>query len=237
MTEFAFAATVPSTAIAGSAQRFPVHRIYCVGRNYAEHAREMGGDPREEPPFFFMKPPDAVLANGAELPYPSRTHDLHHEIELVVAIGRGGRDIAASAALAHIFGYAVGIDLTRRDLQAAAKRSGRPWDTAKGFEHSAPLAAIRPVAQGHVQDGRIWLEVNGQLRQEGDISQMIWKVPEILAELSGYFALCAGDLVFTGTPAGVQALQPGDQLQGGIAGLETLRLRVGAPRPATAAAM
>ncbi|MBV9913426.1 MAG: fumarylacetoacetate hydrolase family protein [Sinobacteraceae bacterium] len=237
MTEFAFAPTVPSVAIAGSAQRFPVHRIYCVGRNYAEHAREMGGDPRAEPPFFFMKPADAVLASGAELPYPSRTRELHHEIEMVVAIGRGGRDIAASAALGYIFGYAAGIDLTRRDLQALAKRNGRPWDTAKGFEHSAPLAAIRPVTQGHVQHGRIWLEVNGQLRQEADVSQMIWKVPEILAELSGYFALCPGDLVFTGTPAGVQALQPGDRLEGGIAGLETLRLQVGASQPVTAGAL
>jgi fumarylpyruvate hydrolase len=229
MSDFAFAATIPGVAIAGSAQRFPVHRIYCVGRNYAAHAREMGGDPRSEPPFFFMKPPDAVLASGETFPYPPRTADLHHEIEMVVAIGRRGRDIAVGQALEHVFGYAAGIDLTRRDLQGVAKRGGRPWDTGKGFDHSAPIAAIRPASHGHIDRGRIWLQVNGQMRQQSDVSEMIWKVPEMLAELSSFFTLQPGDLVFTGTPAGVQALRPGDRIEGGVAGLESVRVTVGPP--------
>jgi fumarylpyruvate hydrolase len=212
-----------AAAVAGSAQRFPVHRIYCVGRNYADHVREMGSDPKREPPIFFMKPADALTANGQAVPYPQATANLHHEIELVVALRSGGRDIPATEALACVFGYAAGNDLTRRDLQSAAKDKGQPWDTAKGFDNSAPLAAIRPVAAGHVHKGRIWLSVNGSLRQESDVDQMLWDVPNIIAELSRLYELRAGDLIFTGTPAGVGPLQSGDRVEGGIEGLEILR--------------
>jgi fumarylpyruvate hydrolase len=217
----------PTVEVAGSTARFPVHRIYCVGRNYAAHAREMGMDPEREPPFFFTKPADAVVPNGAPVPYPPRTANLHHEIELVVAIGEGGKDIPVANALAHVFGYAVGNDLTRRDLQAAARNDGRPWDVAKGFDHSAPLTSIRRVADvGHPESGAIWLEVNGETRQRADLSEMIWDVPEIIAELSTYFELRPGDLVFTGTPAGVGPVQRGDSLVGGIDGLDTLRTTI-----------
>ena len=228
MVDFAFPPpAMPSVAIAGSTQRFPVHRIYCVGRNYAEHVREMGGDTAREAPVFFAKPADAVMANDAAIPYPSRTSNLHHEIELVIAIGRGGRDIHKDRALEHVFGYAVGNDLTRRDLQAASKQKGLPWDTSKGFDCSAPVSAIRPASQGHLSQGRIWLAVNGQKRQESDLAEMIWTVPEMLAELSTLFELKPGDLVFTGTPAGVGALKPGDRIEGGIDGLEVLRNTIG----------
>ena len=229
MIDFAFPPPpTPSAAIAGSDQRFPVHRIYCVGRNYAEHVREMGGDAQREAPVFFTKPADAVVANGAAIPYPPRTANLHHEIELVVAIGRGGRDIHKDRALEHVFGYAVGNDLTRRDLQAASKKKGLPWDTSKGFDCSAPLSAIQPASRGHLSRGRIWLTVNGQTRQESDLAEMIWTVPEILAELSTLFEHQPGDLVFTGTPAGVGALHPGDRIEGGIDGLEVLRNTISA---------
>ena len=224
---FAHAVAVPSVAIAGRATRFPVHRIYCVGRNYEAHVREMGANPEREPPCFFMKPADAIVANGASVPYASRTANLHHEVELVVAIGRGGRDVARAAALAHVFGYAVGNDLTRRDLQAGAKAAGLPWDVAKGFDRSAPVSAIRPVAQGgHVERGRIWLEVNGERRQDADVAEMIWSVPEVIAELSTYFELEPGDLIFTGTPAGVGPLVRGDRVVSGVEGLETLRTEI-----------
>ena len=224
MTDFAFPPPpAPSAAISGSAQRFPIHRIYCVGRNYADHVREMGGDAQREAPVFFTKPADAVVANGAAIPYPTRTANLHHEIELVIAIGRGGRDIQKDRALEHIFGYAAGNDLTRRDLQAASKQKGLPWDTSKAFDFSAPLAAIRPVSQGHLSKGRIWLAVNGKLRQESDIAEMIWTAPEMIAELSTLFDLMPGDLIFTGTPAGVGALEPGDRIEGGVEGLDVLR--------------
>lgn len=224
MIEFAFPPPpIPSAAVVGSDQRFPVHRIYCVGRNYAEHVREMGGDTQREAPVFFTKPADALVANDVAIPYPPRTTNLHHEIELVVAIGRGGRDIHKDRALEHVFGYAVGNDLTRRDLQAAAKKQGLPWDTSKGFDCSAPLSTIRPASRGHLSRGRIWLTVNGQARQESDLAEMIWTVPEVLAELSTLFELKPGDLVFTGTPAGVGALKPGDRIEGGIDGLEALR--------------
>jgi fumarylpyruvate hydrolase len=217
----------PSVEIAGASTRFPVHRIYCVGRNYAAHAREMGADPEREPPFFFSKPADAVVPNGAPVPYPPRTANLHHEIELVVAIGEGGRSIPVARALAHVFGYAVGNDLTRRDLQAAAKAQGQPWDTSKGFDHSAPITAIRRVADvGHPARGAIWLEVNGQPRQRADLCEMIWSVPEIVSELSALYELKPGDLVFTGTPAGVGPLVRGDSLVGGIEGLDTLRTTI-----------
>jgi fumarylpyruvate hydrolase len=220
---YLFPPTTPAVAIKGRADHFPVHRIYCVGRNYADHVREMGADPKNEPPIFFAKPADAVVPNNARIPYPSRTRNFHHEIELVVAIGKGGRDIAAAQALDHVYGYAVGNDLTRRDLQSEAKDNGRPWDTSKGFDRSAVISAITPAAQsGHLRSGRIWLKVNGQLRQQSDLSELIWSVPEIIAELSTFFELQPGDLIYTGTPAGVGALKPGDRIEGGIDGLDEL---------------
>lgn len=217
----------PSVEVSGTDERFPVHRIYCVGRNYAAHAREMGMDPDRDPPFFFAKPADAVVANGTPVPYPSRTSNLHHEIELVVAIGTAGRDIEVADALTHVYGYAVGLDLTRRDLQFAAREKGHPWDVSKGFDQSAPVSAIRPAAEiGHPAQGAIWLEVNGETRQRANLSEMIWSVPEIVADLSTFFELRPGDLVFTGTPEGVGAVRPGDSLVGGIDGLETLRITI-----------
>lgn len=224
MTEFAIPRpATPSVAVAGTDSRFPVHRIYCIGLNYADHIREFGRDPDQSPPVFFMKPADAVVGNGAPVPYPPATSDFHYEIELVVAIGRSGREISAERALEHVFGYAAGNDLTRRDLQRAAKGRGEPWDTAKGFDHSAPVAAIRPASLGHVSSGRIWLAVNGEPRQESDLSHMIWGVPQIIAALSRLYELAPGDLIFTGTPSGVGPVKPGDRLEGGIAGLEVLR--------------
>jgi fumarylpyruvate hydrolase len=217
----------PSVEIAGSDARFPLHRIYCVGRNYAAHAREMGMDPDREPPFFFTKPADAIVANGVDVPYPPRTANLHHEIELVIAIGKEGRDIPVSAAEDFIFGYAVGNDLTRRDLQSEARDKGRPWDTAKGFDHSAPLTRITPATQtGHIRKGAIWLKVNGEIRQQGDIGDLIWPVADVVAELSTLFTLKPGDLIFTGTPAGVSALKPGDLVEGFVEGLESLHTRI-----------
>lgn len=199
---------------------FPVRRVFCVGRNYAEHAREMGHDPNAEPPFFFTKPADALVVEGADTPYPPATADLHHEIELVIAIGAAGSDIAPADAEAHIWGYAAGIDLTRRDLQAVAKGAGRPWDMAKGFDYSAPIGAIAPVTSiGHPGSGQITLSVNGTLRQDGDIGDMIWDVPHIVAHLSGLVTLKPCDLIFTGTPAGVAAVVRGDRLEGSIAGV------------------
>jgi fumarylpyruvate hydrolase len=231
MSRFVFPpADSPSLAITGSAERFPVHRIYCVGLNYSDHIREMGSDPG--PPVFFMKPADAVVANGVAVAYPPATANFHYEIELVVAIGRAGRDIAAARALEHVFGYAAGNDLTRRDLQAAAKARGQPWDIAKGFDCSAPVAALRPASAGHLASGRIWLKVNGELRQESDVSRMLWDVPHIIAALSGLYGLMPGDLIFTGTPSGVGALQPGDVLEGGIDGLEVLRTTIAPPAAA-----
>lgn len=204
-----------------------MRRIFCVGRNYAEHAREMGMDPEREPPFFFTKPADAVVADGSSIAFPSRTANLHHEIELVLALGSGGRDIPVASAVDHIFGYAVGLDLTRRDLQAAARKEGRPWDTAKGFDQSAPISAIVPAIEtGHPQRGRILLAVNGSARQQGDIADMIWNVPEIVAALSTYFELAAGDLIYTGTPAGVGPIERGDHLEGSIEGVGTLALTI-----------
>ena len=221
------APAAPTVEVANTDERFPVHRIYCVGRNYADHVREMGTDPARDPPVFFSKPPDAVVANGAAVPYPPRTSNLHHEIELVVAIRLAGRDIPLDRALDHVFGYAVGNDLTRRDLQAAAKSSGAPWDVAKGFDHSAPVTAIRRADEvGHLTGGAIWLEVNGEPRQRADLSEMIWSVPEIVAEASTYFELQPGDLIFTGTPAGVGPVVPGDSIVGGIDGLDTLRTTI-----------
>ncbi len=216
------AASRPTVAVEGGGLLFPVRRIFCVGRNYPEHSREMGFEDRA-PPFFFAKPADAVMPNGGAVPYPPRTSNLHHEIELVVALGSGGRDLAVDAALGLVFGYAVGNDLTRRDVQAAAKDQGRPWDTAKGFDHAAPVSAIVPAVKcGHPSSGRIWLEVNGDMRQQGDLSQMIWSVAEVIAELSAWFDLAPGDLIFTGTPAGVGPLKPGDRVRGGVDGVGIL---------------
>ncbi len=205
---------------------FPVRRIYCVGQNYAEHTREMGGDPGRNPPFFFSKPPQAAYC-GTSFPYPPLSRDVHHEIELVVALDRGGVNLAAAETLTHIFGYAVGLDMTRRDLQAEAKKAGRPWDSAKGFDYSAPCSPIWTVQQvGHPRSGAIYLDINGRRVQSGDLEQMIWKVPEIIAHLSRLFTLEAGDLIFTGTPAGVGPVQPGDVLNGAIEGLDQLSLTV-----------
>lgn len=222
-------APCPAVPIRGRADAFPVRRIFCVGRNYAEHAREMGMDPDREPPFFFTKPADAIVADGSQIAYPLRTANLHHEIELVLALGSGGRQIPVEAALEKIYGYAVGLDLTRRDLQAAARKDGRPWDTAKAFDQSAPISSIVPASEiGHLQRGRIALEINGTLRQQGDIGDMIWKIPEIIAELSTYFELAAGDLIYSGTPAGVGPIERGDRLQGSVEGVGMLSISVAA---------
>jgi fumarylpyruvate hydrolase len=217
----------PGVAVIGAAARFPVRRIFCVALNYADHAREMGKEPSREEPFFFAKPADAVVADGATIPYPGQTHDLHHEIELVAALRAGGADIPSARALDCVYGYAAGIDLTRRDLQAAARSVGRPWDMSKGFDLSAPVGAIRPVAGGaHPTRGRIALSVNGVTRQAGDLSDMIHSVADIIAALSRYVALAPGDLIFTGTPAGVGPLVPGDRAEGEIAGIGTITLTI-----------
>lgn len=220
-----------SLPVHGQAGRFPVHRIYCVGRNYAAHAREMGFDPDREPPFFFCKPADAVVVcepgQTAVIDYPSQTQNFHHEIELVVAIGQRGRNVPLDQALSLVAGYAVGLDMTRRDLQFALRDKGRPWDLAKAFDQSAPIAPIVPVAQcGHLQQAAIWLTVDGQERQRSDISQLIWNVPEVVSTLSQFFELQPGDLIMTGTPEGVGAVQPGQVMHGGIDGLGELRVQV-----------
>jgi fumarylpyruvate hydrolase len=213
----------PTVAITGSATRFPVRRIFCVGQNYADHTREMGGDPTRQAPFFFTKPADAVVDSGADLAFPSETADLHHEVELVIAIGTGGSNISVDAALAHIFGHAVGIDLTRRDLQAVAKAAGRPWDMAKGFDQSAPTGAITPGVPPDA--AAITLTIDGDTRQSGNLDQMIWNTAEIIATLSRFVALAPGDLIFTGTPAGVGPILPGQTVRGAIAGLEPVEIR------------
>jgi fumarylpyruvate hydrolase len=219
--------SVPTLAIAGG-ELFAVRRIYCVGRNYAEHAREMGADPVREQPFFFMKPADALLANRSVLPFPPMTAKLHHEIEMVVALGSGGADIPAAQAADHIFGYAVGLDMTRRDLQDQAKEKRHPWDMGKAFDFSAPCSELTPKsACGPMDQGRIALSVNGTVRQAGDLSQMIWSVPELISRLSQLVTLAAGDLLFTGTPAGIGAVAPGDQLVGSVEGLVPLTLSIG----------
>ncbi len=233
MSQYVFSPPqAPYVEVAGPDRlRFPVHRIYCVGRNYAEHAREMGMDPAKEPPFFFTKPADAIVHDGADVPYPPRTANLHHEIELVVAIGKAGRNVPVEHALVHVYGYAVGNDFTRRDLQKAARDAGRPWDTAKGFDHSAAITAIQPAEKiGHPKNGKIWLTVNGEKRQDADIADMIWDVPGVIAELSTLWELQAGDLIYTGTPAGVGPVVPGDSVVGAIEGIATLRNTIFAAR-------
>lgn len=221
---------VAAVPVAGSEEVFPVHRIYCVGRNYVEHAKEMGATGREAP-FFFMKPADAVLPvpHGAvgEMPYPSMTNDLHHEIELVVAIGKGGKDIPAADAMSHVWGYAVGLDMTRRDLQGEAKKLGRPWCTGKGFDNAAPIGPIYPAAKaGDMSNAGIHLNVNGAVRQHSNVSKLIWNIAETIEHLSKYYALQPGDLIFTGTPEGVAAVKKGDLLEGGVDGLGELKLKI-----------
>jgi fumarylpyruvate hydrolase len=218
--EFAGPVTLP---VAESNQAFPVGRIYCVGRNYAEHAREMGHDPDREPPFFFMKPPDAIVMSGATIAYPQMTKDLHHEIEMVVAIGKGGADIPAEKALDHVFGYGVGLDMTRRDLQGEAKKMGRPWEMGKAFDNSAPCTPLKTVSMvGHPSKGEIWLKVNGKVTQKGDLAEMIWNVPETIAYLSKLITLRAGDIIMSGTPAGVGPVKAGDRLEGHVDGVGDL---------------
>lgn len=219
--------TPPAVAVDGGGL-FPVRRIFCVGRNYAAHAREMGMDPTREPPFFFCKPSDAVMPDGAEIPYPPATGNLHHEIELVVAVGTGGRDIPVETALNHVYGYGAGIDLTRRDMQTAAREKGHPWDMSKGFDQSAPCSALRTVAAvGHPAKGEISLSVNGSPRQHGDIADMIWSVPETISYLSGLVELAPGDLIYTGTPEGVGALVKGDRVEGSVDGVGTITITIG----------
>jgi len=216
--------TVP---VQGSTAVFPVHRIYCVGRNYAAHAIEMGHDPNKEPPFFFQKNPDNLVLGGGDFPYPPKSSNVHHEIEMVVALGKGGKDIPADKALDCVFGYAVGIDMTRRDLQDECKKLQRPWEIGKAFEHSAPMSDIVPAsAIGHPSKGAVWLKINGEFRQQGDLNQMIWKVPEMISYLSGLFTLMPGDLIFSGTPSGVGAVKRGDTMKGHIDGIGDLEVRV-----------
>lgn len=225
-----FPPTVSSLAVGGRTERFPVRRIFCVGRNYAAHALEMGADPTAEPPFFFTKPADAVVGNGAIVPYPPETENFHHEIELVVAIGRGGVNIAPRNAVEHVLGLAVGIDLTRRDLQLAARSMGRPWDWGKAFDNSAPCTDIRPLAPGEAlpTSGTLELRVNGEVRQKAELSDMIWNVAEIIGFISRSMTLQPGDLIFTGTPENVGPLVPGDHVIGEITGVGRLEITIGA---------
>jgi fumarylpyruvate hydrolase len=223
-------AAIAAVPVHGSHDLFPVHRIYCVGRNYEDHAKEMGHTGREAP-FFFMKPADAVLLAGSDgvaaMPYPTLTANLHHEVELVVAIGKGGSNIKASEALQHIYGYAVGLDMTRRDLQNDMKKQGRPWSIGKGFDHSAPIAAITPAAQvTGIEQATIQLDVNGQTRQKSSIAKLIWNIAETIEQLSAGWTLQPGDLIFTGTPEGVAAVVAGDTLQASVTGLQPLRVRI-----------
>lgn len=216
--------TVSAIPVVGGGE-FPVRRIYCVGRNYAAHAREMGHDPNREPPFFFMKPADAIVPNNSSFPYPPQTKDVHHEIELVVALAKGGKNIPVADALYCVYGYGVGLDMTRRDLQGEAKKLGRPWEMGKGFDHSAPCSALTKATDiGHPDKGAIWLKVNGELRQEGDLSDQIWQVGEAIAYLSQFMELFPGDIIFTGTPEGVGSVVAGDQLHGHIDGLVDLNV-------------
>ncbi len=228
---FLFPPTITSVPVSGCAQEFPVHRVYCVGQNYAEHAREMGGDPDREPPFFFCKPADAIVpaldGETITIPYPPQTANLHHEIELVIAIGRSGSNIATEDADDYVFGYAVGLDMTRRDLQAQMKKNGRPWEISKAFDASAPISPIFPAQHGAAfPSAAIWLNVNGVEKQRSNTRNMIWSVAEIIAHLSRFFQLQTGDLIFTGTPAGVGAVKRGDVMEGGVERIATLRVRV-----------
>jgi fumarylpyruvate hydrolase len=219
----------PALAIAGSSEKFPVRRIWCVGRNYLEHIKEMGQDERE-PPFFFAKPADAIVPDGGTAPYPSLTKDMHHEVELVVALKSGGRNIETAKALDCVWGYGVGIDLTRRDLQIASREIKRPWEVGKAFDASAPCGPLKPASlTGHPTKGRIVLKCNGKVRQDGDLAQMIWNVPEIISKLSEMVALEAGDIILTGTPSGVAATVAGDKLECEVEGVGTLTVTIGQP--------
>lgn len=228
---YVFAPSAPvAVPVAGRPEQFPVHRIYCVGRNYEEHAKEMGFTGRE-PPFFFLKPADAALVvpegQTGSLPYPSLTKNFHHEIELVVAIGKGGKNIAAADAFDHVFGYAIGLDMTRRDLQNEMKKQGRPWSIGKGFDHSAPIGPILPKEQaGDIENAEIWLKVNGEDRQRSTVAKLIWNIAETIEHLSAAWELQPGDLIYSGTPEGVAAVVAGDVLEGGVAGLGTLSVKV-----------
>ncbi|MET0440051.1 MAG: fumarylacetoacetate hydrolase family protein [Devosia sp.] len=223
MADFLFEPHAPVSIPIARGGLFAVRRVYCVGRNYAEHIKEMGNDVRD-PPFFFAKPADAVVVGGAAIPYPPQTEDFHHEVELVVAIGKDGADITVENALDHVYGYACGLDMTRRDLQAIAKKAGRPWEMAKGFDASAPVGTIEPASViGHPQSGAISLSVNGVERQRGDLGDQIWSVAETIAYLSQFVTLKAGDIIMTGTPAGVSAVVKGDVLEGAIAGVGKVR--------------
>ena len=216
-----------SLPVRGATEVFPVHRIYCVGRNYAAHAVEMGHDPDKEQPFFFQKNPDNIVLQGSDFPYPSETNDVHHEIELTVALKSGGDNIALDKALDCVFGYGVSLDMTRRDLQGAMKKAGRPWEIGKAFEHSAPHSELVSAEEiGHPDSGAVWLKINGEMRQEGDINQLIWKVPEVISILSSLFTLKAGDLIMTGTPAGVGPVHRGDKLHGHVDGVGELTVSV-----------
>jgi fumarylpyruvate hydrolase len=217
---------VAALPIKGSDALFPVRRIFCVGRNYAEHAIEMGSDPTREPPFYFAKPADSVVINGADMPYPSVTKSLHHEMELVVAIGRGGRNIAVADALSHVWGYCAGLDMTRRDIQNEAKKTGRPWDMGKGFDKSAPMGLLVPAAGIDPSKGKIELKVNGKVTQTSDLSKLIWSVPEVIANLSELVELALGDLIMTGTPEGVAAVVRGDVLEGFVEGVGDIRTKI-----------
>jgi fumarylpyruvate hydrolase len=224
---FIFPLEQVSLPIVGNDKRFPVRRIYCVGRNYLDHIRETAGADEREPPFFFQKPTDAILDNGGEFPFPPQSEKVHHEIELVVAIDKGGKEISTENALDHVYGYTVGIDMTRRDLQGLAKEMRRPWEAGKSFDHAAPCSAIVPAADiGHPDSGRIWLAVNGEVRQDGDLAQQIWSVPESIAHLTTLFELAPGDLIMTGTPAGVGSIHPGDKITGGIDGIADIEITV-----------
>ncbi|MBF0277269.1 MAG: fumarylacetoacetate hydrolase family protein [SAR324 cluster bacterium] len=216
----------PALPVRGSNDLFPVRRVYCVGRNYAAHVLEMGHD-LKEPPFFFQKNPDSLLASGGEFPYPSKTNNVHFEMELVVALGKGGKDIDQKNALEHIYGYAVGLDMTRRDLQGEMKKLGRPWEIGKSFDHAAPCSEIVSASEcGHPNKGRIWLTVNGETRQDSDLDKMIWNIPETIEYLSGLFTLAPGDLIFTGTPEGVGPVVAGDQMHGGVDGVGEIKISV-----------
>lgn len=224
-----YAIDVPpvTTVAVTNGESFPVRRIYCVGRNYAAHAREMGHDPNREPPFFFMKPTDAIVPNNSTIAYPTQTNDLHHEIEMVVALKGGGRDIPVDRALDLVYGYAVGLDMTRRDMQSVAKKMQRPWDMSKGYDQSAPCAPLSPVSEaGHPDKGAIWLKVNGELRQQGDLSDLIWSVAETISCLSGLVELAPGDLIFSGTPEGVGPVKRGETMVGHVDGLTDLTIKV-----------
>jgi fumarylpyruvate hydrolase len=231
MSDHGFVVAAPrqvSLPVVGSEQRFPVRRIYCVGRNYVDHIREMGGDEARDPPVFFQKPADSLVEDGGTVPYPPMTSDLHYELELVVALRSGGSNIPAASARDHIYGYAIGIDMTRRDCQREMGKSGLPWEIGKSFDHSCPCSAIHQAERvGHIQSGSIRLTVDGAVKQDSDVSLMIWKVPEIIANLSRYFELFPGDIILTGTPHGVGPVQPGNELVGAIEGLRALTVRIG----------